>query len=415
MTGLLIVNLILGIIFVFCYGYQLAYILVAYLKKDKPLHEPKRNRIAALICARNEEKVISKIITSLKEQSYDKDLYQIFVAADNCTDSTAKVARDEGVTVYERFSSEERGKGYALNFLIHKIWEDYGEDAFDGFVVFDADNLADKNFLAEINKVFSGGYDVVTSYRNSSNYGENWLTAGMGMYFLRDATIMNRARAKLGCNTCVTGTGFLFSNSLAKANGGWPYHTLTEDGEFTLDNACKGIPTAYAHNAIFYDEQPETHKDSWDQRVRWCKGGLQIFRLYLGRLVKGIFSRRFLSFFDMANFLFCAYFTAVVATVANLIAVPLALVSGADPMQVLVMFLAMSGFVYVALSSFSIAVTISDWRRISAKPWKKVLYSLTFPAFVFSFALPAFAAIFKKKVEWKSPPRKPVEYPEEKL
>jgi hypothetical protein len=78
-------------------------------------------------------------------------------------------------------------------------------------------------------------------------------------------------------------------------------------------------------------------------------------------------------------------------------------------MQVLVMFLAMGGFVYVALSSFSIAVTISDWNRISAKPWKKVLYALTFPAFIFSFAPPAFAAIFKKNLEWKSPPRKPVE------
>lgn len=409
MKGLLIVNLIIGVIFVLCYGYQLAYIFIAYLKEDKPEPPPKKNRIAVLICARNEEKVIPRLIRSLKEQSYDSSLYDIFLAADNCTDATAAVAREQGITVYERCSEHERGKGYALNFLLHKIWEDFGEDAFDGFVVFDADNYPDKDFLREINKVFSGGYDVVTSYRNSSNYGENWLTAGMGMYFLRDATIMNRARAKIGCNTCVTGTGFLFSNRLAKENGGWHFNTLTEDGEFTMDNACKGIPTAYAHNAIFYDEQPETHKDSWDQRVRWCKGGLQIFRLYLGRLVKGIFSHRFLSFFDMANFLFCAYFTAVVATVANLIAVPLALISGADPMQVAVMFLAMGGFVYVALSSFSIAVTISDWDRISAKPWKKILYALTFPAFIFSFAPPAFAAIFKKNLEWKSPPRKPVE------
>ena len=409
MKGLLIVNLIIGVIFVLCYGYQLAYIFIAYLKKDKPLPPEKENRIAVLICARNEEKVIPRLISSLKEQSYDASRYEIFLVADNCTDSTATVAREQGITVYERFNSEERGKGYALNFILNKIWEDRGEDAFDGFVVFDADNFAHKDFLRKINKVFSGGYDVVTAYRNSSNYGENWLTAGMGMYFLRDATIMNRARAKLGCNTCVTGTGFLFSNRLAKENGGWPYHTLTEDGEFTMANACKGIPTSYAHNAIFYDEQPETHKDSWGQRVRWCKGGLQIFKLYLGKLIRGVFSRRFLSFFDMANFLFCAYFTAVVATVANLIAVPLALVSGADPMQVLVMFLAMGGFVYVALSSFSIAVTISDWNRISAKPQKKILYALTFPAFIFSFAPPAFAAIFKKNLEWKSPPRKSVE------
>ena len=409
MKWLLIVNLILGAIFVLCYGYQLGYIFVAYLKKDKPLPPPKNNSIAVLICARNEEKVLPRLIRTLKDQTYDPDGYQIFLAADNCTDATAEVARGLGITVYERFNTEERGKGYALNFLLHKIWEDYGDDAFDAFIVFDADNYADERFIEEINKVFSGGYDVVTAYRNSSNYGENWRTGGMGMYFLRDATIMNRARAKLGYNTCVTGTGFLFSNRLARENDGWPFHTLTEDGEFTLNNACKGVSTSYAHNAIFYDEQPETRVDSWNQRVRWCKGGLQIFRLYILKLVGEMLSRRFLSLFDMINFLFCAYFTAVTATVANLIAVPVALASGADPLQVLVLFLAMGGFVYVALSSFSIAITVSDWERIPGKPWKKVLYALTFPAFIFSFTLPAFAAIFKKKVEWNSPPRKPVE------
>jgi cellulose synthase/poly-beta-1,6-N-acetylglucosamine synthase-like glycosyltransferase len=147
-----------------------------------------------------------------------------------------------------------------------------------------------------------------------------------------------------------------------------------------MNNACKGLATAYAHDAIFYDFQPETDRDSWNQKVRWCKGGLQIFRLYLGRLMRGIFSPRFLTFFDMTNFLFCAYFTAVVATVANLIAVPLALMFGADPRQVLVMFLLMGGFVYFSLMLFSICITISDWDRISAPGWKKVLYAITFPA-----------------------------------
>jgi hypothetical protein len=66
----------------------------------------------------------------------------------------------------------------------------------------------------------------------------------------------------------------------------------------------------------------------------------------------------------------------------------------------------MGGFVYFSLMLFSICITISDWYRISAPAWKKVLYAITFPAFIFSFAPPAFVAIFKKRIEWKSPPRK---------
>ena len=405
MKGLLIANSIIGVIFVFCYVYQLAYILIAYFKKDKPLPDPNPNRLAVLICARNEEKVIARLIRSLREQTYDKSLYQIFVVADNCDDKTAAIARNAGATVYERFNPTERGKGYALNYLIHKVWEDFGHGYFDGFVVFDADNYANCEFLTEINKVFTGGYDVVTAYRNSPNYTTNFRTAGMGMYFLRDATIMNRARAKIGCNTCVTGTGFLFSERLAAENDGWPFHTLTEDGEFTMNNVCKGVSTSYAHDAIFYDEQPYEARDSWNQRVRWCKGGLQIFKIYLGRLMRGIFSKRSLSFFDMTNFLFCAYFTAVVATSVNLVAVPLAFLAGAKLWEALLMFLCMGGFVYFALSIFSIAITVSDWNRISGEPWKKAIFALTFPAFIFSFAFPAFAAIFKKKIEWKSPSR----------
>ena len=405
MKGLLIANSIIGVIFVFCYVYQLAYILIAYFKKDKPLPDPKPNRLAVLICARNEERVIARLIESLREQTYDKSLYQIFVVADNCDDKTAAIARNAGATVYERFNPTERGKGYALNYLIHKVWEDFGHGYFDGFVVFDADNYANCEFLTEINKVFSGGYDVVTAYRNSANYGKNWLTAGMGMYFLRDATIMNRARAKMGYNTCVTGTGFLLSNRLARENGGWPFHTLTEDGEFTMENACSGVKTSYAHDAIFYDEQPETYKDSWNQKVRWCKGGQQIFDKYLWKLISGTIKKRSMTLFDMTNFLFCAYFTAVVTVVANLVAVPWALIKGADPISVLLMFLGMVGFAYFALLIFSICVTTSDWQRIDATPQKKVLYALTFPAFIFSFAPPAIAALFIKQLEWVSPKR----------
>ena len=116
MKWLLLVNLILGVIFVLCYGYQLAYILVAYLKKDKPLPPPKDNRIGVLICARNEEKVIPRLIRTLKAQTYDSSRYEIFLAADNCTDSTANVARERGITALE-FEGDRYDMGSKVGFL----------------------------------------------------------------------------------------------------------------------------------------------------------------------------------------------------------------------------------------------------------------------------------------------------------
>ncbi|HBV51616.1 MAG TPA: N-acetylglucosaminyltransferase, partial [Clostridiales bacterium] len=100
------------------------------------------------------------------------------VVADNCTDGTAEAALAQGAHVYRRFHNTRIGKGYALDFLIQNIYGDFGKQYFDGFFVFDADNLLAENYITEMNKIFSEGFRIVTSYRNSKNYGDNWISAG---------------------------------------------------------------------------------------------------------------------------------------------------------------------------------------------------------------------------------------------
>ncbi len=46
-----------------------------------------------LVATHNEEVVIENLVESLKHLDYPKELYDIFVIADNCTDNTAKIAR----------------------------------------------------------------------------------------------------------------------------------------------------------------------------------------------------------------------------------------------------------------------------------------------------------------------------------
>ena len=70
------------------------------------------------------------------------------------------------------------GKGYALDYCFNKIVEQFGDyTAYDGYFIFDADNVIDKNYVKEMNKVFDRGYNVITSYRNSKNYDTNWIDA----------------------------------------------------------------------------------------------------------------------------------------------------------------------------------------------------------------------------------------------
>ena len=73
--------------------------------------------------------------------------------------------------------------------------------------------------------------------------------------------------------------------------GGWPFHLLTEDIEFTVHNIIRGEKIGFCKNAVLYDEQPVLFSQSWRQRMRWAKGYLQVFGKYGTDLIKGIFRR----------------------------------------------------------------------------------------------------------------------------
>ena len=58
--------------------YQILISLCSLVKiKDKPLKVNKKHRFMAIIPAHNEEAVVGNLIESLKNQNYDKDLYDI--------------------------------------------------------------------------------------------------------------------------------------------------------------------------------------------------------------------------------------------------------------------------------------------------------------------------------------------------
>lgn len=97
------------------------------------------HRFAAVICARNEELVIGKLIESLQQQNYPAECLHIFVVADNCTDNTADAARRAGAEVFVRNDTERVGKGHALRYAVDRLRAEY-PDRFDALAVFDADN-----------------------------------------------------------------------------------------------------------------------------------------------------------------------------------------------------------------------------------------------------------------------------------
>lgn len=403
--------LFLGLFMALVYLYQTGYLaagLVSRFRRSAPA--PARlGRYAVLISARNEEGVIGGLIKSLKEQEYPGELLDIYVVADNCTDGTARAACLAGAKVYIRHDRARVGKGYALDYLWKRLREERLESRYEGYFVFDADNLAAPDFVSEMNRTFQNGdYVAVTGYRNSKNFGENWISAGYSVWFLREARFVNAARMALGLSCNVSGTGFLIDAKALRENGGWPWHLLTEDIQFSAEQVALGRRIGYCGRAVFYDEQPTSFRQSWHQRERWSKGFYQVSVRYAPALLKGfrMGGCRGFSCYDMLIFvgagvlmLLSGGASLTVTAAALLNAGTLAEAREALAAAGMALGRGVMAF-YRGMLAYGLLTVACEWRSIRATPGQKLGYLLTFPVFMMTYLPISVAALFHK-VEWK--------------
>jgi cellulose synthase/poly-beta-1,6-N-acetylglucosamine synthase-like glycosyltransferase len=397
MSVFLIINTIFGLIFFILYAYQGYYIFAVLKRPPRIFPEADPRRYAVLICARDEEHVIGHLIGSIKEQEYPSDFIDIFVLADNCTDNTAKVAEEKGAVVFQRENKKMIGKGYALEFLIDHITEGGTKWDYEGYVIVDADNLLDKHFISEMNKAIAAGNKIVTGYRNSKNFGDNWLSSGYALWFLRESKYLNNAREILGLSSQVNGTGFVVHRDILKKYGGWKFHTLTEDVEFSFAMAANGERIACNKAAVIFDEQPDEFINSWKQRTRWVKGYFQAYSKFGAKLVEGFFKRRDFSCYDMLMSTFAGTVLSVLLVVLYIILTSIFLIIG-HPLEHAFIWLGVYfAGVYFGLVALGVFTTKSEWNMIQCSSKKKKLYCLTFPLFLLVFLLVALFAPFSRE------------------
>ena len=303
-------------IFVFaitCY-YLILGLFGLFRKKNKKVCEPK-NKFALLIAAHNEEVVIGSLIESMLQLDYPKELYDVFVIADNCTDNTAKIAGEYGVNVCERFSEDKRGKGYALEWMFDKLFK--MEKKYDAVAIFDADNLVHKNFLKEMNAKMQEGYKVVQGYIDSKNPNDSWIAAAYSIAFWTQNRMFQLARENVGFSNQIGGTGFVVETETLKELG-WGATCLTEDLEFTCKLVLNGEKVGWAHDAIIYDEKPLKLGQSWTQRKRWMQGFADVASRYFFKLLKKSIVERKFYVFDCALYVLQPFVTLLLGISAVL-------------------------------------------------------------------------------------------------
>jgi len=411
-TFLQIFNISIGLLMALLYTYQIFYVAVALVdlwkRKRRPSAAPEAaclHRYAVVIPARNESQVVGHLIDSLKRQNYPSELIDVFVIADNCTDDTAQTARTAGATVFERFNKVHVGKGYALDFAFREIFARH-DKGYEAFVVFDADNLVDPDFFREMNRCFDSGSRIITSYRNSKNFGSSWVSSASALWYLRESRFLNAARAALHSSCLVSGTGFLVARDIFEKNNGWKHHLLTEDIEFSIDSVIEGEKVDFCEKAVLYDEQPVSFSQSWTQRLRWAKGFYQVFRNYGGRLLKRLLHcprGHRLSCYDLLMMILPAMPVTVLGLAVNLCA----LLGGLIASDALVIqnavhtLLTTIGNFYLLFFAYGALTLICERRMLRGVTAYQIIRCLiTFPAFMAAHIPMSIQALFCA-VEWK--------------
>ena len=376
--------------------YQLMVSICSLVKlKDKPIIEEKNNKFMAIIPAHNEEIVVGNLIASLQKQNYPKDLYDIYVIADNCTDNTAEVARKAGVIVYERFDEEHKTKGYALDwFLKQKIEENA---PYDAFCIFDADNIVDVDFLKNMNKKLCQGEEVVQGYRDIKNPTDSWVSAGYAIFYWTMNRFYHLARYNLGLSPLINGTGFMVKFDLVKPTNGFDTVTLTEDIEFSLKTIISGKKLGWATDAIVYDEQPVGFKQSWSQRSRWTVGHIQCLKEYTKPLAAAVKEHKTLMNFDGLLYMLGSIPMFVLTIVLLLLNFVMYFGNGMTTTDLIINCLRYLLPTFLLPIFTAIIIMILD-----KKPIKPMLKGLAlYPLFLGSWLLINFKCLFKRETKWE--------------
>ena len=375
--------------------YQMVVSLCALVKlKDKPYLTNKKHKFMAIIPAHNEEKVVGNLIESLRQQNYPKELYDIYVIADNCTDSTAKVAKEAGAIVYERFDPDHKTKGYALQWFLKQKIEENAD--YDAFFVFDADNIVDKNFIVNMNKKLCQGEDVVQGYRDIKNPTDNWITAGYALFYWTMHRLYHLARYNIGLSPLLNGTGFMVRFDVVKPNG-WETETLTEDIEFSLKRIIQGKKLGWATDAIVYDEQPTSFKQSWSQRSRWTVGHMQCIKRYTVELFNSVRKHKTLMNFD--GFLYIVGTTPMLIITMFLLIVNCLMYAG-NAMSNFDFFINILNYLIPTfILPIAIALIVLILEKKPIRPMIKGL--LCYPLFMGTWIVINIKCLFKRETSWQ--------------
>lgn len=227
-------------------------------------------RFIVLVPAHNEEGGLPATLQSLAELAYPRELYEVLVIADNCSDQTARVAREAGVSVLERQHQTKKSKGYALAYALEEIAARSEQPA--AVVVIDADTRVDPGLLSCFAAELQRGHAWIQGYYSVSNPDDNLKTSMLHYAFALFNGIWLLGQDRLGMGSALRGNGMCFAwAGLQRCP--WQAYGLAEDLEFSWHLRLKGEKVRFAPDARVFGEMIGGEaRAAASQRQRWEHG-----------------------------------------------------------------------------------------------------------------------------------------------
>ena len=387
-------------------AYRVLYFFLGLFGKSRTYPSmPKDKRYAIVCSARNEEKVIANLCQSVHAMSYPQELIDLYIIADNCTDKTAEIARNNGATVVERFDDvpSHKRKGWALHYFYEKLKAEGKIKDYYAFVHLDADNVFAPDFLDKMNDCLqSGNFDAAIGYRNVKNMDESWFSAMCGMNVYTVTFNSLRARSVLKTGQELYGPSMTFRSDVLA--DGWDWTTIAEDSEAYAVLTAEGKRIGYCEEARVYEEEPTKLKTLIRQQARWGKGGLILYPKVGPKLILSFFKHPTWAKYDLHWQVFPSGFvTFVLGILYNVLSLIFFLVfgnQGYDWRSFWTWPLSLIASTYFSMLFQDFIVILREWKRFHLSKGETARYIWTFPFWQMSYSLVTFVALFTH-VTWK--------------
>jgi cellulose synthase/poly-beta-1,6-N-acetylglucosamine synthase-like glycosyltransferase len=229
-----------------------------------------RRRLAVLMPAHNEALVIATSLRSIMPQLGGSD--RLIVVTDNCSDTTAAVARSEGVEVVVRSDPERRGKGYALDFGVRYLERDPPEVV----VMIDADCVVAPGSIDMLVRLCGGTRRPVQALHLMRGTQDADLRTRIAEFaFVVKAQVRPTGLHRMGLPCQLAGTGMAFPWACIR-NASLASDHIVEDLKIGIELAQTGSPPLFCPEAFLTSTLAATREASRNQRTRWEHGHIAV-------------------------------------------------------------------------------------------------------------------------------------------